>query len=507
MPHVSKPCLFTDRVTILFSFVKPNVLFSPHIPVATTMCFGVGTNHKTMLTRQPSATSSNRKSNSTMTMARAQHHSGLNGNDQTGPASAKTLNSLIMEREDAFKRCQEAGKNEDYTTVLATADEVFRLTGHLEAAQAMNNRQRDKRILASINGYKGFALMKQGLFSSAVHYLERSKELRQGNSTSKDDIAKDNSKANKKMEFQNPRGREMVAVDKALKHCYAKAGEAESSAYSTPDLVKYPRTTHLFDSGGTATTNDDLVLPDLSAVLSVFCDGRTKVIIEEKVDGSNLGISKCPVTGKLLVQNRSHYISNGDHIQYGRINEWIEEHRQALDLILEDGSKVLYGEWVVARHSIPYKRLPGLFVAFDIYDKQSERFYSRTRFHTSMRDTRIPVAPTIQTRTFGPYTTKSTKAFRKELLRLLDTRSVFRSDAGTVEGVVLRVDEGAATGNSITQQSSLWLEQKFKIVRPDFLRGCGDGHHWSTRKIEKQIVDYEFAEAYLRGCYVFATHL
>ena len=120
-----------------------------------------------------------------MTMARAQHHSGPNGNDQTGPASAKTQNSLIMEREDAFKRCQEAGKNEDYTTVLATADEVFRLTGHLEAAQAMNNRQRDKRILASINGYKGFALMKQGLFSSAIHYLERSRELQQGNSTNK----------------------------------------------------------------------------------------------------------------------------------------------------------------------------------------------------------------------------------------------------------------------------------------------------------------------------------
>ena len=53
---------------------------------------------------------------------------------------------------------------------------------------------------------------------------------------------------------------------------------------------------------------------------------------------------------------------------------------------------------------------------------------------------------------------------------------------GPVEGVVLRVDD--ADGK--------WLKRRCKIVRPDFVAGCGDGH-WATRAIERQRVDYELA--------------
>ena len=430
-------------------------------------------------------------------------------------------NVLVLERDEAFKRCQEAGKHREYENVIEFADEVFEVMRKLKVTPARKNSKRDNSILASVNGYRGFALMKQDMYSAAIHYLEVSKALRrrilddehyngdQLNDTnaktiehSRDDPIRDHGNSM----CQRRQRREEIAVEQALKNCYSKV--SDPSCYSTPNLVKYPRTTHLFDSGGTATTTDDLVLPDLSAVSSMFCDGRRRVIIEEKVDGSNLGISKCPISGKLLVQNRSHYISNGDHIQYSRINEWIEEHRQALNLILQDGNRILYGEWVVARHSIPYKRLPGLFVAFDIYDKKAGRFFSRCRFHFVMRDSRIPVVPIIQTRTFGPYTTQSTNDFRRELLPLLDTRSVFRNDGGTVEGVVLRVDDDCnySTENpSATMIPSDWLRHKFKIVRPDFLRGCGDGHHLMTRQIEKQIVDFEYAESYLHECYVFAS--
>ena len=34
-------------------------------------------------------------------------------------------------------------------------------------------------------------------------------------------------------------------------------------------------------------------------------------------------------------------------------------------------NQVLFGEWCLARHSVPYTRLPGYFIAFDIYSKRS----------------------------------------------------------------------------------------------------------------------------------------
>lgn len=144
---------------------------------------------------------------------------------------------------------------------------------------------------------------------------------------------------------------------------------------------------------------------------------------------------------------------------------------------------------MVARHSIPYHKLPGYFVAFDIYDKTAERFLSRARFHGIMKGSIIPVVPTIGKRSLGPYPPQNLEArFRADAIRLLESRSAFRSDGGPVEGVVLRVD-----GDD-------WLQERFKIVRSDFIAGCSDGH-WSKRTIEKQRLDFEFAQTYLETCY------
>jgi bifunctional polynucleotide phosphatase/kinase len=95
---------------------------------------------------------------------------------------------------------------------------------------------------------------------------------------------------------------------------------------------------------------------------------------------------------------------------------------------------------------------------------------------------------------FGPYKKEKQhleRSFRVDVVRLLERQSVFRSDGGTVEGVVLRIDEGD------------WLQERFKIVRSDFIAGCGEGH-WSKRTIEKQRVDYEFAQEYVQTCYPLA---
>ena len=195
---------------------------------------------------------------------------------------------------------------------------------------------------------------------------------------------------------------------------------------------------HLFDSGGTATTTDDLVLADLASIVDVLKRSSDNVFIEEKVDGANLGFSICPFSGEIRAQNRSHFISKGDHAQFNRVSEWIAEHQEALRSILQGGNRILYGEWVVARHSIPYGKMPGLFVAFDLYDAQAEGFLSRERFHTVMKGSEIPIVPILQRglQTFQACQRDSkhqvTHLLRKELLALLEAESKFRSDGGNL---------------------------------------------------------------------------
>jgi hypothetical protein len=56
-------------------------------------------------------------------------------------------------------------------------------------------------------------------------------------------------------------------------------------------LLKFPRTRHLFDTGGDAVTRDDILVP--SSEHEQYWGAKTarKCVVQEKVDGANLGIS------------------------------------------------------------------------------------------------------------------------------------------------------------------------------------------------------------------------
>ncbi|KAE8955563.1 hypothetical protein PR001_g32049 [Phytophthora rubi] len=74
-------------------------------------------------------------------------------------------------------------------------------------------------------------------------------------------------------------------------------------------LLKFPRTAHLIDLG--AATSDDLI-----SCVSLPADENTTIVIAEKLDGANMGIS-LSADGALVVQNRSHVISCETHRQQG----------------------------------------------------------------------------------------------------------------------------------------------------------------------------------------------
>ena len=397
-----------------------------------------------------------------------------------------------------IRKCQLLGKHEEWKQMIEETEEI--MTHLVELNDEVDFDYRSN-VEAKISGYKGVSLMKLYRIDEAIITLSRSYELRMNKANSVALI--DEPREQDKKTFNQREKRETIQVERALLACCQMKGVDAP----IPPLTKFSRTVHLFNTGGTAVTSDDLVMSKDDIIYNQMADEKTTLYIEEKVDGANFGLSLSG-DGKIFAQNRSHYISSGDHAQFSPLTTWIEEHREALTNILsqEQGNRtasqglILYGEWVVARHSIPYHKLPGHFIAFDIYDRKVQRFWSRSRFHSIMKGSGIPVVPIIMQGTLASFDNCSSKgnsstSFKKDLVDLLETRSSFRTDGGPVEGIVLRIDD-----DDKDEQGRTWLKSRLKIVRPDFIRGCREGH-WSRREIEKQTIDYEFSQSYLNECY------
>ena len=101
---------------------------------------------------------------------------------------------------------------------------------------------------------------------------------------------------------------------------------------------------------------------------------ESNIIIEEKVDGANIGIS-IDKDYNIKVQNRSHFVNSSSHKQFSTIDTWLEQHSQEIFQILDPpGKYILFGEWLFAKHSVAYTKLPDYFLAFDILDVEKKEY-------------------------------------------------------------------------------------------------------------------------------------
>ena len=128
-------------------------------------------------------------------------------------------------------------------------------------------------------------------------------------------------------------------------------------------IKKYPRTPHL--KGSRLQSGDE----DLSQVEFSEILGKN-IVIEEKIDGANVGIS-FNENGELLLQSRGHYLRGGAReIHYDLFKKWANSAINTLFDVL--GTRyIMYGEWMFAKHKIYYDNLPSYFLEFDIYDKEN----------------------------------------------------------------------------------------------------------------------------------------
>ncbi len=213
-------------------------------------------------------------------------------------------------------------------------------------------------------------------------------------------------------------------------------------------LIKFPRTRHLANLG--AMARDDLLMSknDIESMLSGI------VTVEEKIDGANLGF-RLSSDGKIMAQNRSHFVSSSYHPQFKKLDQWIETNKFDLNHILSQGNYIIYGEWLYSKHSINYTDLPDYFIMFDLYDVDSNSFFSRDYIEEMLKDTNITLVPLIF----------KGKITMDKLKTLVHNKSQFYD--GFVEGVYIRSFEGNK------------LKHRGKIVRSDFI--CGD-EHWTKGK-------------------------
>ncbi len=217
-------------------------------------------------------------------------------------------------------------------------------------------------------------------------------------------------------------------------------------------FVKYPHTPHLAWLGS-GQPRSDKVLSENERERFLARD----LVIEEKVDGANVGISV--VNGELVVQNRGEYLRCPAHAQFSPLRPWIESRRNRL--INELGSNlILFGEWCYAVHTVRYDALPDWYLGFDVYDRNAGKFWSVDRRNALLQRTGLCAVPEIGR---GRY----------DANRLKEITATGRSRYGNgpLEGLYLRRESGA------------WLKQRAKIVRAEFSQSIQE--HWSGRSMQR----------------------
>lgn len=218
------------------------------------------------------------------------------------------------------------------------------------------------------------------------------------------------------------------------------------------DFFRFPHTPHLLWLGDGMPRDDKVLSPDAVATLLAG-----DVVVEEKLDGANVGLSLTP-QGNLRAQNRGQYLLEPHAGQFARLPAWLAQHDTALHSVLNP-ALILFGEWCAARHSLDYATLPDWFLLFDVYDRTAEQFWSSTRRNALAGAAGLTTVPRV-------FHGKTTTPALKQLVAT--THSRYRQ--GALEGVVIR------------RESNDWCEARAKLVRADFAQAIDT--HWRKRAME-----------------------
>ncbi|OYV75207.1 MAG: hypothetical protein B7Z66_13715 [Chromatiales bacterium 21-64-14] len=218
-------------------------------------------------------------------------------------------------------------------------------------------------------------------------------------------------------------------------------------------FFRFPPTPHLAWLGQGRPRDDKVLAADEAQALLAG-----DVVVEEKVDGANVGFSTTE-DGELRVQNRGSYLDcDHAHPQFRPLWPWLPVREPGLANALWP-HLMLFGEWCYAIHSVIYDGLPDWFLGFDIYDRALDRFWDTERRDALLKELGLSPVPRLAKGRFSI----------KQLDPLLSGAS--RVGGSAIEGVVVR------------QEADGFTTARAKLVRAEFTQAIDE--HWSRGPLRR----------------------
>lgn len=252
------------------------------------------------------------------------------------------------------------------------------------------------------------------------------------------------------------------------------------------ELFRYPRTPHLEGSRLQEGDHghDHVPYRELRGL---------RLVVEEKLDGANTGISFSPA-GELLLQSRGHYlVGGGRERQFNFIKAWAQAHADWLLQRLED-RYVMYGETMSKKHSVFYDALPHHFFEFDVLDRRTGQFLS-----TAARRALLAGGPVLSVPVLYDGLAPARLADLKALLRPSLAKTARWRDAfeATVrrEGLDLALAWKQCDKSDLSEGLYLKVEAdgrtlgRYKWVRADFVQAilASEKHHSEQPYVPNQL--------------------
>ena len=159
-------------------------------------------------------------------------------------------------------------------------------------------------------------------------------------------------------------------------------------------LPEFPRTPHLPIEANAASDDKVCSIDDLRWLLS-----QTRVVVEEKLDGANSGITIH--NDQPVIRNRSKILSKNYNakgkakVQFVAIWTWFYDNKNKIQKLADilGFMPSIYGEWLYAKHTTHYDSLPDLFVAYDIYNPSTKEFLDPLVSRALLTDVGFSVPP------------------------------------------------------------------------------------------------------------------
>lgn len=228
-------------------------------------------------------------------------------------------------------------------------------------------------------------------------------------------------------------------------------------------LPDFPRTVHL-PWKVNPKTSDKTATEREAACIFVAED----VTVEEKVDGANTGMMLHE--GNPIIRNRNHLLNKAfiqrktaAKMQFASIHNWFYSNMDKFEAVNDHlGFEAsIYGEWMYAVHGIEYDKLPALWIPYDIYDWQEDRYLPSSLSRVVLNNAGFHTPRLLHA---GPV-----KSY-EQLEELCNGPAAWSADKR--EGVYVKVNGKDR------------LERRFKMVREGFVQGA----KWSDDRIAKNQV-------------------